>query len=252
MIRNLFCIAVAGVWTVFCFPFAVAMMVIKLDARASMIIVNKMWSPVLLWAGGATLDVSGLENVPKQGPVIFVSNHQSTIDIPVLFVATPLDFRFVAKMILKYVPFLGWYMNWAGFVFIDRKNKKAAIASLEKASERIREGINIVMFAEGTRSDTLEVLPFKKGPFALALSSGVPIVPVTIEGSGQLMPKNSWNITPGVIKVAYGKPIDPRPFGNDRDALSQAVRDVVIAQSLSLGGKGGPMQIFSSSEKEES
>ncbi len=241
MIRNLFCIVTAGVWTVFCFPFATAILLFTLDPSASMLITRTWWSPVLMWAGGATLRVIGRENLPDKGPLVFVSNHQSTIDIPALFMAVPFDFRFVAKKVLRHVPFLGWYMRWANFVFIDRSNKKAAIASLDEAGQRIRSGINIMMFAEGTRSDTLEILPFKKGPFALAMNAGVPIVPVTIEGSGRLMPKNSWNITPGEITVSFGKPIDPKAFGDDREGLMRAVRTVVIEQSLAAGGRGGQL-----------
>jgi 1-acyl-sn-glycerol-3-phosphate acyltransferase len=95
------------------------------------------------------------------------------------------------------------------------------------------------MFPEGTRSDDLSVMPFKKGPFALAMKASVPIVPVAIEGSGRLMPKNSWNITPGPVTVLLGDPIDPKAFGDDREGLMKAVRDRIIDLSLQLGGKGG-------------
>ena len=86
------------------------------------------------------------------------------------------------------------------------------------------------------------MLPFKKGPFALATKAGVGVVPVTIEGSGKLMPKNRWRITPGIIHVRVGKPIDPAPFNEDREALMVAVRNVIIEQSLAMGGKGGDRQ----------
>ncbi|MFT3708531.1 MAG: lysophospholipid acyltransferase family protein [Archangium sp.] len=239
MLRNLFCIFIAGIWTLVLFPFAVGAMIVTLNPSSSMYVVQRWWSPVLLWAGGARLEVSGIERLKTGQPYIFVSNHQSTIDIPALFVALPTDFRFVAKKVLKYVPFLGWYMWLAKFVFIDRANHRDALRSLEDAGARIRGGISIVMFPEGTRSDDRTVLPFKKGPFALALKAQVPLVPVTIEGSGELMPKNSWNITPGPIKVRVGEPIDPAPFGEDRIALIKAVRGKVIEQSKEMGGRGG-------------
>ena len=157
----------------------------------------------------ASLEVAALENVDPKSRTIFVSNHQSTIDIPVLFVALPVDVRFVAKKALKYVPFLGWYMTLARFVFVDRGNHRDAVASLDDGGARRSAGASASSsFPEGTRSDDRRVLPFKKGPFALALKAGVPVVPVTIEGSGKLMPKNSWNITPGPIRVQVGKPID--------------------------------------------
>lgn len=239
MIRNLWCIFIAGAWTSLMFPFAVLSMLVKWNASASMYVVQRLWSPVLLWAGGAKLEVSGLENIDASKPAIYVSNHQSTIDIPALFMALPVDLRFVAKKSLQYVPLMGWYMSLANFVFVDRGNRREAIASLDAAGKRIRGGVSIISFAEGTRSDNNEVLPFKKGPFSLALKAGVPIVPVSIEGSGKLMPKNSWRITPGPIRVKVGAPIDVAKYGENREALIKDVRAAVIALNLELGGKGG-------------
>src|SRR5262249_39539166 len=149
---------------------------------------------------------------------------QSTGDIPVLFMAIPANLRFVAKKSLSYVPILGWYMLLAGYVFVDRGNRTKAIASLERAAQKIRKGISLIMYAEGTRSEDGRILPFKKGPFALALKSGVAVCPVTIEGTARMMPKNRWNITPTVIKVKIGKPIETATYGpNERERL---IRDV--------------------------
>lgn len=239
MLRNFFCIFVAGFWTIVGFTGTLIAMLVTLNRSASMWVVQRFWSPVLLWAGGAKLEVQGLEGLDRKQPYVFVSNHQSTIDIPTLFMALPWNTRFVAKKALMYVPFLGWYMWLARFIFVDRGNRKTAIASLDKAAQQIRDGISIIVFAEGTRSPDQTVKPFKKGPFALAMKAGVPLVPVAIEGSGQLMPKNRWVITPGPIKVLVGKPIDPKPFGEDREGLIAAVRSAIIDQSVALGGKGG-------------
>lgn len=241
MIRKLWCIFVTAAWTTVLFTPCLIGMILTWNTSHSMWWVKKMWAPVLLWAGGAKLEVQGLENVPKDRSVILVSNHQSTLDIPAIFVALPIDFRFVSKTVLKYVPVLGWYMILAKFVFIDRGNRKSAIESLEKAGAQIRGGISVMLFPEGTRSATGEILPFKKGPFALALKAGVPVVPITIEGTRHIMPKNSWNIVHGAapVKMMLGRPIDPVPFGEDREALMRAVRDVIIDQSIRLGGLGG-------------
>ena len=214
-------------------------MLVTFNRSASMLVVQKWWSPVLLWAGGAKLEVRGLENLKKGQPYIFVSNHQSTIDIPTLFMAIPWDTRFVAKKQLKYVPMLGWYMWAAKFVFVDRSNHREAVRSLDEAGEQIRGGISIIVFPEGTRSDDRKVHPFKKGPFALAMKARVPVVPVAIEGSGLLMPKNSWQITPGPITVSIGQPIAPEHFENDRELLIREVRDRIIDQSFAMGGLGG-------------
>jgi 1-acyl-sn-glycerol-3-phosphate acyltransferase len=184
--------------------------------------------------------VSGLDQLDPKRPYIFISNHQSTIDIPALFVALrDYDVRFVAKKALQYVPFLGWYMWLARFVFVDRGNHREAVRSLDEAGAQIRSGISIIVFPEGTRSDSLAILPFKKGPFALAMKAGVPVVPVAIEGSGKLMPKNSWNITPGPIRIRAGSPMDPAQYGDDRIAFITAVRTAIIDLNVSLGGQGG-------------
>ncbi|MHB8876475.1 MAG: lysophospholipid acyltransferase family protein [Myxococcaceae bacterium] len=238
--RNLFCIFVAGAWTTVLFPFTCVAMLLTLDAGVSLWFIRRLWSPVLLWAGGARLVVKGRENVDPMRPTIYVSNHQSTIDIPALFLSIPADLRYVSKTQLKYVPFLGWYMMLAGYPFVDRGNHRAAVASLDAAGARIRRGISIVVYPEGTRSADGRILPFKKGSFVLALKARVAICPVAIEGSGRLMPKNSWRITPGDIKVAIGKPIDVGRYGEDqREELMRDVRKQMIDLHLSLGGPGG-------------
>ncbi|HEY1087571.1 MAG TPA: lysophospholipid acyltransferase family protein [Archangium sp.] len=239
MFRNVFCVLVAIVWTLLMGVLTFVAMIVTLNRSASMFVVQKWWSPVLLWAGGAKLSVEGLENLKPGQPYIFISNHQSTIDIPVLFTGIPWNTRFVAKKALKYVPMLGWYMWAAKFIFVDRGNHREAVRSLDEAGEQIRGGIRIMVFPEGTRSDVLTVRPFKKGPFALAMKARVPIVPVAIEGSGKLMPKNSWNITPGPIRLKVGVPIPPEKYAEDRDGLIREVRNSIIDQSLAIGGKGG-------------
>jgi len=236
-VRNLFCMFVAAAWTTILFPFTCLAMLLTWDAGTSLWFVRHLWSPVLLWAGGAKLVVQGRENVDPKRPTIYVSNHQSTIDIPCLFIAVPVNLRYVAKMQLKYVPFLGWYMTLAGYPFVDRANHRAAVASLDEAGARIRKGVSIMVYPEGTRSDDGRIKPFKKGSFVLALKARVAICPVAIEGSGRLMPKNSWKITPGEIRVAIGKPIDVAPYAeSDREKLTREVRRQIIELHRSLGG----------------
>jgi 1-acyl-sn-glycerol-3-phosphate acyltransferase len=238
--RKLFCMFVAVVWSAVCFFLAILAMVLTLNPANSVWVARKIWSPVLLWAGGAKLEVLGQENVDPKRPTIYVANHQSTIDIPAHFMAVPVPFRYVAKSQLKWVPFIGWYLALAGHVFVNRSNRTKAISSLDAAAAKIRGGVSIFLYPEGTRSPDNRILPFKKGPFALALKARVPICPVTIEGSGKLMPKSTWNITPGPVRVKIGKPIDTTRFAeSDREGLARAVREVIIADSLSLGGLGG-------------
>jgi 1-acyl-sn-glycerol-3-phosphate acyltransferase len=240
VLRKFFCVFVAVVASSICFVLAILAMIVTLNPSNSVWVARHLWSPVLLWAGGAKLVVHGAENVDPKRPTIYVANHQSTIDIPAHFMAVPVPFRYVAKSQLKWVPFIGQYLWIAGHVFVNRSNRQAAISSLQKAGQKVRNGTNIFLYPEGTRSPDGRILPFKKGPFALALEARVPICPVTIEGTGSIMPKNSWNIVPGPVHVKIGKPIDTTAFAaNDREGLARAVRDVIIAQSLELGGKGG-------------
>lgn len=206
-------------------------------------VARRLFAPVALWAGGARVLVSGREHADPSRPTVYVSNHQSASDIPALLVALPVNVRFVAKKQLRWVPIVGWFLQLAGHIIVDRTNTRAAIASLDKAAKKVRAGTSILVFPEGTRSPDGRILPFKKGPFALALKAGVAVCPVTVEGSGKLMPKRSLRILPGEIQVKIGKPIDASQYvDDDRESLMRAVRNVVIAQSLELGGKGGDME----------
>ncbi|MCY1041851.1 lysophospholipid acyltransferase family protein [Corallococcus sp. bb12-1] len=238
--RKLWCILVATVWSAIMFFVSISAMILTLNPSRSVWVARRLWSPVLLWAGGARLEVFGAENVDPKRPTIYVANHQSTLDIPAHFISVPVDFRYVAKSQLRLVPFIGWYLWLAGHIFVNRSDRASAIESLERAARKVRKGTSIFLYPEGTRSEDGSVLPFKKGPFALALKARVPICPVTIEGSSTLMPKNSWNITPGPVRVKIGRPIDTTAFAeNDREGLARAVREQIIADNLSLGGKGG-------------
>ncbi len=202
---------------------------------------QRLWAPALLWVAGARLEVQGAEHLDGSRPTLYASNHQSTIDIPVLFAALDVDLRFVAKEQLRWVPLVGWYILMAGHILIDRSNRARAIASLDRAAEKIvRRRLSLIVFPEGTRSPDARILPFKHGPFGLALKAGIPVVPVTIEGSAQVMPRRSWHVRPGLIRVRIGAPLDVRGFNvNDRAGLAQLTRAAVVEGSLALGGLGG-------------
>jgi 1-acyl-sn-glycerol-3-phosphate acyltransferase len=252
--KSIFFLLVATFWLLVLFPLACLAMLLTLDQGASIWWARKVWSPVLLWFSGARIVIEGQENVDPARPTIYVSNHQSALDIPLLFVAIPCNVRFIAKKQIAWVPVLGWYMWMAGYVFVDRGNREKAIASLDKAGRQIRGGTSIIVYPEGTRSYDGKVLPFKKGPFALALKARVPICPVTIEGSWRVMPRNSWNVVWGqTIRVKIGKPVDISRYGDrDREALVRDIRAAIIQQSLELGGKGGDQDRASGASDYES
>ncbi len=240
MLRALFYLTAAAVWTFILFWPACLAMLVCWDTGASIWWARRLWSPFLMWIGGVKLEVIGQENVDPKRPTIYVSNHLSSLDIPVLVMAIPVNVRFVAKKQLGWVPFVGWYLWMAKFILLDRSNRVKAIQTLDKAGARIRSGISIIVYADGTRSPDGSIQPFKKGAFGLALKARVPIVPVTIEGSDRIMPRNSWRIRGGLVRVKLGKPIDVSPYGpEERERLMRDVRRIIIQQSLELGGKGG-------------
>jgi len=163
-------------------------------------------------------------------PCVYVANHQSQFDVPALVVAMPADFRMVAKRELLYIPIFGWALWLAGFIFIDRTDREKAIRSLERAMRTLSRGISIVVFAEGTRSPDGRLLPFKKGGFVMALKAGVPIVPVSIRGGRDVLPKGSLRVKPGAIEVVFGAPIQTSTYTLDtKEALIATVRDRIAA-----------------------
>jgi 1-acyl-sn-glycerol-3-phosphate acyltransferase len=162
---------------------------------------------------------------------VYAANHQSQFDIPALVLAMPVDFRVVAKRSLLYVPVFGWALWLAGFIFIDRSNREQAIRSLDRAASRLRRGTSMAIFAEGTRSPDGTLLPFKRGGFVLAIQAGAPVVPVTISGGRDVMPKGTLWIRPGTLAVHFGAPIPTLGYSYDtRDALIARVRGVIAEQ----------------------
>lgn len=205
------------------------------------------WKVTRAWAGaigrvsGMNAQVSYEAPLPE-GPCIFVCNHQGTMDIIALFVGLGAHRRFVfaAKKEVFRIPFLGWFVGAAGYIKVDRADRAAAVKSLQAGGELIRGGRSVVVFPEGTRSRDGSILPFKKGPFMLALHAGVPIVPVAIEGSLQMNPRGSLYLCPNPVRMLVGAPIPTSGLGvADRDDLIRRVRSSIIRQHRRLGGLGG-------------
>jgi 1-acyl-sn-glycerol-3-phosphate acyltransferase len=161
---------------------------------------------------GADVHYSGLEHLAGPAPRLFVSNHQSWVDVWVLLRVLPGSARFVAKQELFRIPLFGGILHHAGFIPIDRLNRAEAIRSLETAAERLRAGNTLVLFAEGTRSRDGQLQPLKKGAFHLALMAHAPIVPIAIHGSFAVMRPGGLRVHPGRVDVAVGAPIDPDPY----------------------------------------
>ena len=200
------------------------------------------WSVLNLRLCGVRLVVEGHEHVLRGSPQIFAANHQSAIDIIALAASLPVPFRFVAKAELFDLPFLGWHMRRAGYIAIVRESPRAAARTLLKAADKLRSGVNAVIFPEGTRGETEELLPFKGGGFLLAVRSGAPIVPVGIWGTRAILAKGRLRLNPGPAALVIGPPIASGGFaGSDRDRLAESVREALAAcieRARGLAGEG--------------
>jgi len=229
-----------ALWSAFWISLALIALIATLNPDVPLAMARRFWGPGLAWGALVKVQREPLPDVDWSKPHIFVMNHQSMMDIVVAFMTIPVNIRFVAKHVLKYVPFLGWYMAATGMIFVDRSNRERAVRSLEAAGKRIREGANILAYPEGTRSRDGRILPFKKGPFVVALKAGVPIIPVALEGCGRTLPADGFKVRPGVVRVKFGEPISTAGLTDDqRDDLMHRVRDALIDLQVSIGGPGG-------------
>ncbi len=189
----------------------------------------RWWARTLLWVGRVPVRLDGLDNIPMGKPCVLVANHASAADIPILFGSLPIQFRIIAKDSLFHIPVLGWCMRLAGYISINRSNPKKAMRSLKKAARQIKGGYPAVVFPEGTRSRTGELQPFKTGAFLLAIESGVPVVPVGISGSFEILVRGSVKIRPDVqVDVRIGPSIDTAELtSRDRRGLAEQARKAV-------------------------
>jgi 1-acyl-sn-glycerol-3-phosphate acyltransferase len=198
----------------------------------------RIWSGWILGSLGIPLEVTGRERLEPGRTYVLMSNHQSVFDIFALFRACDRPFRMVAKRVLFWIPILGWSMWMCGFIPIDRSNRESAIRSLDKAARRIRGGISVLVFPEGTRSRDGTLHPFKKGGFMLALKAGVPVVPVVVLGTDAIMEKGSLRVGRADVAVRIGRPIETG--GRDaasRDRLMEEVRRAMIELGATACGK---------------
>lgn len=188
------------------------------------------------WARGITdfsgIDVSvfGEERLDPAASYVLVSNHQSHMDIPILFMSLPVTPGFVAKKELAKVPFLGKALDYGGHVLIDRGDRQKARASLAEAAQEIKGGKTVLIFPEGTRGESESVYPFKTGAFHLAKEAGVPLVPIGLRGTRKLFPKEGMLIRGGKVEVHIGEPIAPEQVAQaDLRELAADVRQRIAA-----------------------
>lgn len=203
--------------------------------------VARLWARILLLVSGVKVEVQGVENVLVDQPQIFMSNHQSGFDIFIVLAFIPGQFRWIAKKELFRIPVFSRAMKTAGYIEIDRQNRERALESLNIAAQKIREGKSVMSFPEGTRSRDGRIKEFKHGMFHLALQAGVPIVPVTIVGASEIMPKRSLRIYPGKVRMIIDRPIAVQPYTIEtRQELISRVRQVIVDNFNKWSKEGTP------------
>jgi len=188
----------------------------------------RLWGKIALLANRVKVRAEGMEHLNGKGPYIFMSNHQGYYDIFTLLSHLPYQFKWLAKKELFSVPILGWTMAAVGYISIDRGGTRDTVEAMNEAAQKIRDGMSVVIFPEGSRSPDGSIQPFKKGGFTLAIKSKVPIVPIAISGSRDIMPKDRLTATAGEIRVFVGHPIKTQHYSlRERESLMKKVRGAI-------------------------
>jgi 1-acyl-sn-glycerol-3-phosphate acyltransferase len=177
---------------------------------------------------GVKIELRGIERLQAGRNYIFMSNHASNLDPPVLLPVIPGRCSVLVKKELFRVPVLGSGMKLAKLVPVDRSDREAAIESIEAAKAVLQQGLHMIIYPEGTRSSDGRLLPFKKGPFHLAMESGVPVAPVTMLGTYESWPKTRFALRPGTAVVVFHPPLEPHAFA-EREALMEAVEKAIAS-----------------------
>jgi 1-acyl-sn-glycerol-3-phosphate acyltransferase len=190
----------------------------------------RLWGWLILKANGVRIEVTGLEHIDRNQPTIYMCNHQGTFDIFVLLAHLPIQFRWVAKVGLFRIPVLGWAMSTAGYISLDRSKRKRAYRGMETVARKIRERTSVVMFPEGSRSYDGALQPFMNGGFTLAIRAGIPICPLTLDGTWAIMPRTTLRIKKGMVRIVIERPIETIGLTmQDRKQLMQEVEQKIRA-----------------------
>ena len=189
--------------------------------------VQQFWSCSFFWLMFLPVSVDGVEHIQKGQSYVFVSNHQSMFDVWLIYGWLPVIFKWLMKAELRKVPFVGTGCKAAGHIFVERRNAKAAIESLHEVEKQLVNGVSTVIFPEGTRSTTGETGRFKRGAFQIALDLGLPVIPLSLDGCFEVLPKGKPFVHRHPVHMYIGEPIDLKQFDDPNDAI-EAVRNAVI------------------------
>jgi len=200
--------------------------------------IASLWARVIVWVSGVKVKVEGVENVRGEGPYLFMSNHQGAYDIFAIEGHLPFHFKWLAKKELFSIPVLGWAMAAAGYIAIDREGTRETVKAMNEAARKIHDGMSVVIFPEGSRSPDGSIQPFKKGGFSLAIKSGVPIIPIAIIGSREIMAKERLVVRSGEIRIRIDHPIETQHYAlRDWKLLMEKVSHAISNNFASISGQ---------------
>ena len=217
-------IPIFGIYTVFCALLAIVMLQFAPNVDG---IIGKMWATVVRLLIPMRVEIIGKENITKGESYIFAANHQSAFDIILIYGSLPAQFKWIMKEELRHAPAIGKACEAMNHIFIDRSSARASYRSIQKAKEILTGGTSVVIFPEGTRSKTGKLLPFKSGAFKMAESLELPIIPVTIDGTRNIMGPSISTLMPGKVRLVIHKPIDVKSYEERHDELVEATRSAI-------------------------
>jgi 1-acyl-sn-glycerol-3-phosphate acyltransferase len=223
-VRSVLTYIIVSIYVLIAGPIALAIG-IGFKNKTALYVPGQIGVGLALGLAGIRYKVRGREHIPTNRAVVFCSNHESNVDPPVLFLTLHRRLHVLFKAELKKLPLVGPVMVAGGFVPVERDRREASMASIERASSSIRDGNSFLIFPEGTRSKTAELLPFKKGGFIMAIKAQAPIVPVAVSGGRAAMKRGSWFVRPVMVDVRIGEPVETTGYTlDDRDDLIEVVR----------------------------
>lgn len=197
----------------------------------------QLWARLILLTSGVRIELKGAALPPPDQSCVFVANHSSFYDTPIVFTALPRQLRIMAKAALGYVPFLGWHLRRSGHVLVNRRNPGASI--FKRMQRMARSGASLVVFPEGSRTIDGNLQKFKAGMFLLAIENGLPVVPITISGSRVVMPKGRFSVSPATVTVTVHEQIPTKGLAReDARALAAKVQDIVASAVNSHAAHG--------------
>lgn len=230
--RTIFVFLFLGIFFIVTLPFYLILLLLrKKNRHLSSVIAQKFvrygFKFIVLPAGIKKV-VLGLENIPKDTPVLYVSNHRSIVDIAMAYMTVPNLTGFVAKIEIKKIPFLSWWMELVNCLFLDRDDMRAGMKMILDGIDSIKQGYSIFIAPEGTRSHTNELLPFKEGSLKMADKTNCPIIPVAISGSDDVFENSFPWVKKATVVIEYGKPVYPEQLSKEeRKAMGAHCRDII-------------------------